>query len=86
MGTFIYCFPRRKLLIDLTNGAGGWPQISFHPGVLGGMTCATFVPVLFICTCCGANFPWFNLFSNQFDFYFPLFQIIIINTRQIEIK
>ena len=36
--------------------------------------------------CCGSNFSVFFFFSNQFEFYFPSFQIMIMNTRQREIK
>ena len=32
--------------------------------------------------CCGLNLSLVQNFSNQFDFYFPLFQIMIMSVRQ----
>ena len=32
--------------------------------------------------CCGLNLSLVQKFSNQFDFDFPLFQLMIMNMRQ----
>jgi len=38
-----------------------------------------------LCMCCGLNFLLVEKFSNQFDFYFPILQIVAINQKQKKI-
>ena len=38
------------------------------------------------CICCGLNLSLVSSFFNWFQFYLPLFQIMVMNTQQKKIK
>ena len=59
----------------------------FTAGVLADRCpCFTYSNYNIVCLCCGSKFLLVKKFSNQFDFYFPLSQIMVVNTTQMKTK